>query len=90
MLINTRTGGKSLSRHAYPPRLSEQKTTSTPVDNEAVKAGEMGLEIFDFLQNLQRFSECLPKALEHTTPQPKHIKLWREKSKGKKLRASYT
>lgn len=66
MLTNTGTGIKSLSKHADHPKLSKQKATSTPVDNEAVKAGEMGFEIFDFLQNLQRFSECLSKALELT------------------------
>lgn len=89
MLTNTRTGIKSLSKRAYHPHLSEQKTTSTPVNNEPVKAGQMGFEILDSLQNLQRFSECLSKPLELRMLQPMHIKLWKEKSKGKKLRASY-
>lgn len=41
-----------LYKHAHHPKLSNQETTSTPVDNTGWQGWRKGIQDFDFLQNL--------------------------------------
>lgn len=54
MLTNIRTGKENLSLQTClsSQTVKAENNQQKPADNEVVKAGEMGFEISDFLQNL--------------------------------------